>query len=133
MLVTAVGLRLRRDVAGLFLSGRYLPLVTETSVHAELLAFARILDGRAVLVVVPRLAAPLVTDGAAAAARRRRVEDVAHHPAAGARTAGRSGHEITGATLEPTVTAGEEWLFAGQVFTHLPVGILTSEPNGPRR
>jgi (1->4)-alpha-D-glucan 1-alpha-D-glucosylmutase len=132
MLVTAAGLRLRRAWRDLFLSGRYLPLVTETAVNAELLAFARIHDGRAVLTIVPRLAAPLVTDtqpvplGGDAWKTSRIILPPELH--------GRTfRHLLTGATLESTVAAGEEWLFAGQVFAHLPVGILTSEPNGPRR
>ena len=41
LIVTAVGLRLRRDHPALFLSGAYLPLVSEVSVAASLVAFAR--------------------------------------------------------------------------------------------
>jgi hypothetical protein len=33
-------------------------------------------------------------------------------------------HEITGAEIMPTVTESGAWIFVGQVFEHVPVGIL---------
>jgi hypothetical protein len=36
-------------------------------------------------------------------------------------------HEITGAHVTPTRTNDSAWLFLGQVFETVPVGILTAE------
>ena len=47
LLVTALGLRLRHDWPDVFLSGGYLPLVTDVTVPAGLVAFVRIQDDRA--------------------------------------------------------------------------------------
>jgi maltooligosyltrehalose synthase len=42
-----------------------------------------------------------------------------------AELAGRSfRHELTGAELRPTVAGDQSWLFLGQIFEHVPVGIL---------
>jgi hypothetical protein len=35
-------------------------------------------------------------------------------------------HELTGAAIHPTTTADQSWLFLGQIFEHVPVGILTA-------
>jgi (1->4)-alpha-D-glucan 1-alpha-D-glucosylmutase len=128
MVVTAAGLRLRRAWPDLFLSGRYLPLVTDITVAADVTAFARVDDGRAVLTIVPRLVAPIVNDaqpvplGGDAWKTSRIILPPELH--------GRKfEHRITGAVLEPTVAAGEEWLFAGQVFADVPVALLVSDKN----
>jgi hypothetical protein len=34
--------------------------------------------------------------------------------------------ELTGAEIQPASTADESWLFLGQIFEHLPVGILST-------
>ena len=34
-------------------------------------------------------------------------------------------NELTGVSVQPATSASEEWLFAGQVFEHMPVGMLT--------
>ncbi len=60
LLVTAAGLRLRRQREALFLEGEYLPLVTETTVNADLVAFARVHGDDVIIVSAPRLTAPLV-------------------------------------------------------------------------
>jgi (1->4)-alpha-D-glucan 1-alpha-D-glucosylmutase len=60
LFLTALGLRLRRAHADLFLSGDYLPLPAQIAVAGDVVAFAR-RSGRAVLVVVaPRLVTKLV-------------------------------------------------------------------------
>ena len=35
-------------------------------------------------------------------------------------------HVLTGAEVLPTAAGGDEWIFAGQVFETVPVGILTT-------
>jgi hypothetical protein len=36
-------------------------------------------------------------------------------------------HQITGADIVPTAAGGNEWMFAGQVFERVPVGIVTTD------
>jgi (1->4)-alpha-D-glucan 1-alpha-D-glucosylmutase len=125
LLVTAAGLRLRRAHPDLFLRGEYVPLATEVTVKAGAVAFARLLDDRAAVFVVPRLCAsvvsaerPLPLGGDTWMTSR-----VMLPPALRDRT---FRHEITGAEIRPTQAADAAWLFLGQVFETVPVGILTA-------
>jgi (1->4)-alpha-D-glucan 1-alpha-D-glucosylmutase len=127
MLVTTTGLRLRREWPDLFLSGRYVPLVTDVTVPAGIVAFARLLDDRAALFIAPRLAAPLIDDtgrlplGGDTWKTSRIILPFELH--------GRLfRHRITGVEVRPVAAAGEEWIFAGQIFDTTPIGILTSAP-----
>ena len=61
--ITAAGLRLRRELPSLFLEGSYVPLATDLTVSGGLVAFARVLQDRAVMFAAPRLNASLVADG----------------------------------------------------------------------
>ena len=123
LLLTTIGLCLRRDHPDLFRSGRYVPLTTDIPIHAGIVAFARILDDEAVLIVAPRLVAPIISP---------------EHPLPvggevwktsrvllPAELAGRTfRHAVTGAELTPTTAGDDAWLFAGQIFEVIPVGIL---------
>ena len=61
MCVTAAGLRLRREFPETFLAGSYVPLETESTVNAGLVAFARVpAHGPAVVAIAPRLVARLM-------------------------------------------------------------------------
>ena len=122
LLTTAAGLRLRQRDPGLFLAGRYLPLSTDITVDGDAIAFARVEHDRAMLFVAPRLCAGLFGDDLriplADAWKTSRVllpRELANRTFR---------HELTGAEMRPTSTADEAWLFLGQVFEHLPVGIL---------
>jgi (1->4)-alpha-D-glucan 1-alpha-D-glucosylmutase len=127
LLLTAAGLRLRREKPQVFLEGDYLPLATEITVPASAVAFARIAEGPgdAVLFVAPRLCA--------------RVSDADHPFPLGGECWKTSRlilpptlrdrtfrHLMTGAELRPTVAGDVAWLFLGEIFQTLPVGILTS-------
>ena len=113
--------------------GSTFPLVTDVTVPAGLVAFARILDERAALFVAPRLTAPLVINGGINGG-----VSTARAPLGGdawktsriilpPELHGRMfEHRITGGDVVPTSAGGEEWIFAGQVFDTVPVGILTS-------
>jgi (1->4)-alpha-D-glucan 1-alpha-D-glucosylmutase len=123
LLLTAAGLRLRREWADVFLSGTYLPLETESTVSASLVAFARVLDDRVALFVAPRLSASLLD--------REHQLPVGGHcwktsrvllPPELAQRAFRN--EVTGAELRPVATESQAWLFAGQLFDTLPVAII---------
>jgi (1->4)-alpha-D-glucan 1-alpha-D-glucosylmutase len=124
LLTTTAGLRLRRNDPELFLAGAYLPLETEVTVDGDTIAFARIRDERGMLFIAPRLCARLFTEdlhpplGAAWKTSR-----VLLPPELAART---FRHELTGAAIHPTTTADQSWLFLGQIFEHVPVGILTA-------
>jgi (1->4)-alpha-D-glucan 1-alpha-D-glucosylmutase len=127
MLVTALGLRLRREWRDVFLDGRYLPLVTDTTVSGGLVAFARLLDDRAVIAIAPRLVAGLMAerDGALPVGGEAwKTSRIILPP----ELQGRSfRHVLTGAEILPASGGGDEWLFAGQVFEHVPVGLLTPD------
>jgi len=123
LLASTIGLRLRREQPELFLSGTYVPLETEVTVKAGAVAFARTHGSDAVLFIGPRLCAPLV--------------DGSLRPPLGGHTwktsrvllpqelAGRTfRHEISGAEIRPVAITGQAWLFLGQVFEHVPAGIL---------
>ena len=117
--VVARTLALRRAVAPLF-AGDYTPLQA-TGRHAErLVAFARRSEDASLIVIVPRLVAPLL-DGA----------EVPLPPAAAWRDTrvalpdlpGRSLHNpLTGTTIEPE----PESLAASDVLASLPVALLTT-------
>ena len=124
LLVTATGLRLRRQLPDLFLDGTYLPLQTEMTVPADAIGFARLsTDGStAAVFIAPRLCHRLVTPEQPlplgecwktsrvmlpAAVRDREFQDV-----------------VTGATIRPARGADRAWLFVGDALRVLPVSML---------
>ena len=122
LLVTAAGLRLRREREALFLEGEYLPLVTESTVNAELIAFARVHDEDVVVVAAPRLIAPLVGADLALplGGAGWKTSRLMLPPALAGRT---FRHEITGAEIRPTSTGGQAWIFTGELFETVPVAL----------
>jgi (1->4)-alpha-D-glucan 1-alpha-D-glucosylmutase len=123
LLVTAAGLKLRAEQPALFQDGDYVPLDVQTSVDGHIAAFARTYEQVAALFVAPRLSAPLSSDGEVApiGPDRWKTSRVMLPPSLADRT---FRHLISGAELRPTVSGSEAWLFAGQVFEVVPVGIL---------
>jgi (1->4)-alpha-D-glucan 1-alpha-D-glucosylmutase len=126
LLVTTAGLRLRRERPDVFLGGDYLPLETEVTVPAGAIAFARTppgTAGQAVLFVAPRLCLPLVTPDRPlpVGGDAWKTSRVMLPPSLHDRT---FHHEITGATIKPTIAGTDAWIFLGQVFETVPVGIL---------
>jgi (1->4)-alpha-D-glucan 1-alpha-D-glucosylmutase len=126
LLVTAAGLRVRRELPHVFLGGGYLPLATELSVPAGAVAFARTSsgsDGDAVLVITPRLSSRIVT---------------ARHPAPLGGECWKTSRVmlppalvnrdfrdiITGADIRPTRLGEQAWIFLGEALQTLPVAIL---------
>ena len=124
LLTTTAGLRLRRKDPELFLAGAYVPLATEITVDGDAIAFARMQEARALLFVAPRLCARMFTEdlqpplGATWKTSR-----VLLPPELADR---RFRHELTGAEIQPTTTADHSWLFLGEIFEHVPVGMLMS-------
>jgi (1->4)-alpha-D-glucan 1-alpha-D-glucosylmutase len=121
--VTAAGLRLRRERPELFLSGEYLPLVTEATVGASLVAFARTRGDEVVLFVAPRFSATLIDDQhpMPVGVDRWKTTRVLLPPSMAKRT---FQHVLTGATITPVMTDSQAWVFAGQLFETVPVGML---------
>jgi (1->4)-alpha-D-glucan 1-alpha-D-glucosylmutase len=128
MLTTAAGLRLRRAEPELFLGGGYVPLETDITVPGSTVAFARVQGDAAALFIAPRLIARLVDpsgDGGAPPPLGERWKT--SRVLLPAELAGRTfRHALSGAELKPTSIPGQAWLFLGQIFEHVPVGILTA-------
>jgi (1->4)-alpha-D-glucan 1-alpha-D-glucosylmutase len=128
MLVTAVGLRMRKEWPDLFLRGRYVPLVTEAAVSSDIVAFARIeneANDRAVLFVAPRLVAPISSNELPVplGGDAWKTSRILLTPDVRSRT---FTNVLTGERLDVASTSDETWLFAGQVFNVAPVAILTA-------
>jgi (1->4)-alpha-D-glucan 1-alpha-D-glucosylmutase len=123
LLVTTVGLRLRREWPDVFLSGRYMPLVTGVTVNGDVAAFARIRDDQCVIIAAPRLSARLVSvdQPLPLGGNSWKTSRIMLPPELAGR---RFRHEITGAEIVPTSAADETWIFAGQAFETIPVAIL---------
>ena len=125
--VTAAGLRLRREMPELFLSGSYVPLDTEVTVPAGAAGFARVHEDACLVFACPRLVARLVDQGDDGEYRlplggdKWKTSRLLLPPELGGRT---FRHELTGVELRPTVAVGQSWLFLGQLFEHVPVAIL---------
>jgi (1->4)-alpha-D-glucan 1-alpha-D-glucosylmutase len=121
--ITAVGLRLRRHHPELFLHGRYVPLETEVPVKGSVVAYARTTADDVALFIAPRLAASLVEGGAVAPLGGDvwKTSRVLLPAELGGRT---FRHVVTGAEVRPTSAGGQNWIFAGQVFETIPLGIL---------
>ncbi len=126
LLLTTIGLRLRREWPEVFLSGRYVPLVTDVTVPSSLVGFARIAGARAALFIAPRMIAPLIGETGALplGGEAWKTTRVILPPELHGRM---FRHQITGADIVPTAAGGNEWMFAGQVFERVPVGIVTTE------
>ena len=123
--VAAAGLRLRREHPDLFLKGRYIPLQAQSVVDGSMVAFARALDDAVAVFVAPRLCAALPREGAIVplGADCWKTSRVLLPPDLASRT---YRHVLTGAEVRPTVTGSEAWLFAGQIFETVPVGMLVA-------
>jgi (1->4)-alpha-D-glucan 1-alpha-D-glucosylmutase len=121
--LTAAALRQRRDHPDTFLRGEYVPLETEVTVPARLVACARVPGtGPSAIAIAPRLVARLMGTEAVpplgdqwktsrvllpASLRQRRFRDV-----------------LTGREIPVAQGAGQAWIFAGQAFETCPVSLL---------
>jgi (1->4)-alpha-D-glucan 1-alpha-D-glucosylmutase len=123
LFVTHRGLQARREHPDVFVGGAYHPLVVETSVPADSVAFARTSGRDAVLVVAPRLCATL--PGAEPqfplGGERWKTSRVLLPDELRDRT---FRDVFTGAEIKPMITADRGWFFLGQAFQTLPVAML---------
>ena len=127
LFLTACGLRLRRSDPDLFLKGTYVPLDAEVTVTAGAVAFARVLEERALITIVPRLSAsvcspehpfPIGPDCW-------KTSRILLPPELESR---RYRNILTGQLIEPTRSATQSWIFVGEALRVLPVGVLVGGP-----
>ena len=122
LLLTAAGLRLRREKPELFLAGDYVPLETDVTGPGNAIAFARAHGEDGALVVAPRLCARLFgADLRPPLGESWKTSRVLLPPPLAARS---FRHELTGVEIRPTIAGEQAWIFLGEVFAHVPVGIL---------
>ena len=121
LFVTAASLRLRRELPDVFTGGDYLPLTTEITVPADVVAFARMAGNDAVIVAAPRLAAGIGCDGPPLGADCWKTSRVMLPPALRDRV---FRDIFTGSEIRPTMKSDDAWIFVGQIFDQLPVAIL---------
>jgi (1->4)-alpha-D-glucan 1-alpha-D-glucosylmutase len=123
LLVTAAGLRLRREMPDVFLGGEYWPVPIEVSVPAATVAFARTRGRDAVVFAAPRLCARIVnTDRPVPLGGEAwKTSRMLLPPALRERT---FQNVITGADVKPTRTADSAFVFLGEAFETLPVAML---------
>lgn len=135
LLVTAVGLRLRRELPRVFLGGGYLPLTTEVTVPGGAIAFARIArrdtgaDDVAIF-AAPRLCHTLAGERAAPIGGECWKTSRVLLPSALADRTFR--HELTGAEIRPTRSGDAAWIFLGEAFQTVPVAMLRAIIDSPR-
>jgi (1->4)-alpha-D-glucan 1-alpha-D-glucosylmutase len=124
LLLTAAGLRLRRAQPELFLRGDYMPLTCELTVEGGVAAFARVRGDQVLVAAAPRLVAPLQAAGHAwpLGGAAWKTSRILLPPGLAQRT---FRHALTGAEVKPVSTGAASWIFVGQVFETVPVGLLT--------
>jgi len=125
MMVTAAGLRLRRELPDVFLGGEYVPLPLEVTVPGAGIAFARRApqQDQAVVFVAPRLCSRLVSAAQPfpLGGECWRTSRLMLPP----ELAGRQFRdEITGTVIRPTRSGESAWIFLGEAFQTLPVAML---------
>jgi (1->4)-alpha-D-glucan 1-alpha-D-glucosylmutase len=127
LLVTAAGLRLRRDLPRVFLGGEYMPLATDVAVSAGAVGFARMAAGDsgrdAVIFLAPRLCSRLVSSDRPLPLGGEcwKTSRVLLPPALRDRA---FRDAMTGAELRPASAGESAWIFLGEAFQTLPVAIL---------
>jgi (1->4)-alpha-D-glucan 1-alpha-D-glucosylmutase len=126
MFLTACGLRLRARERELILHGEYVPLTADDIGSTHLIGFARRLEGKTLLAVVPRLTAGIrppdrsLPIGAAVWGNTR--------IALPRGSSGRAFRNVfTGETVTPTIDEDAASIMGADVFSTCPVALLWSE------
>jgi (1->4)-alpha-D-glucan 1-alpha-D-glucosylmutase len=126
MLLTAAGLRLRRDHTEVFLDGEYLPLETDTTaVASRAIAFARLSGTRAAIAVVPHLVGRFLDDEHPVPLGDMWKTSRVMLPRSLAALTYRDA--FTGVEITPVMANETAWLFVGQLLRHLPVALLLAQ------
>ena len=126
MFITTAGLQLRRELPSVFVGGDYLPLESEITVPGDIVAFGRTAGDDAVIAVAPRLIAGLISDERPAPLGGEcwKTSRIILPEALRGRT---FRNVFTGDDIRPTETAGQGWLFVGEVLGQLPVALLRAQ------
>jgi (1->4)-alpha-D-glucan 1-alpha-D-glucosylmutase len=122
LFVTARGLHARSACRDLFERGEYVALTATGPRRESVFAFARTLDGRQAITIVPRLIAMLIPDAATLPVGRPVWGDT-RVPLADAR-ARRFRDAFTGATFDTEEIDGLPTLAVGDVLARFPVAVL---------
>ena len=112
---------MRRELPDVFTGGDYLPLTTEITVPADVLAFTRMAGTDAVIVAAPRLSAGIGCAGPPLGADCWKTSRVMLPPVLRDRV---FRDIFTGTEIRPTMKSDDAWIFVGQIFDQLPVAIL---------
>jgi (1->4)-alpha-D-glucan 1-alpha-D-glucosylmutase len=123
LFITACGLQFRRHHAALVLDGAYVPIAPDGPRADHLVAFGRRTDAAALIVVAPRLVAPLVAAGFPAASGAD-VWGTTALPLPEGQPAGPYRHVLTGVTIVTSGPAGAPVLAPHQVLGTSPVAVL---------
>jgi len=126
--LTQTTLALRRKEALVFQKGHYIPLQAHGQRSEHILAFARKLEGRSVIIAVPRLCATLLGDNFDTPCEESLWGDTTLEIPHSARACY---HQVFTGECIP-VNRGEqgEFLPAAKLFRDFPVALLVSEPLG---
>ena len=124
MFVTTRGLQARAQYRDVYEQGAYVPLTPTGAQRDSIFAFARVLDGRAALTIVPRLIASLTPDAAAPPVGRAVWADTRVELGDTTRTTARFRDAFTGATIEPEVVDNMPTLPLATVLDRFPIAVL---------
>ncbi len=126
MLVTCLGLRCRRDHAGLFSSGAYVPLESAGQQRDHVFAFARQQKTTTVIAAVPRLLTKLIDASQLPIGEAVWQDTVLSVPDSAANDRWRN--IFTGEVLTTIKRDGSGILRASDIFARFPVALLLSHP-----
>ncbi len=128
LLITAAGLRLRRELPRVFCGGAYVPLAADVTVPGGVVAFARTARGSdgnqdVVVVAAPRLCGALTNGGAVEPLGGDcwKTSRMMLPPALADLT---FTNVLTGATIAPARASDAAWIFLGEAFDAAPVAFL---------
>jgi (1->4)-alpha-D-glucan 1-alpha-D-glucosylmutase len=122
--ITSKGLTFRRTHRDLFEQGAYLPLTVSAAQQDHVVAFARRIDNRWVLVAVPRLLITLSPSAKPPVGKRIWKESSVH---LAVEAPMRWQNIFTGEQLSVTERGTERGIFLHEVFRRLPVALLMGE------
>ena len=126
LLVTAAGLRLRRDHPELFVAGRYEPLEVDGPLSDHVVAYLRSHEHRHVVVVAPRFVSGMMDDEVWPLGERGVGSADLRLPDA---LAGQPFHNVlTGESVHAAKHSGRVALCIAKVLQSCPVGLLTLIP-----
>ena len=124
MFVTARGLHARTQCRDVYERGAYVPLTSVGARRDSVFAFARVLDGRAALTIVPRLIASLSPDASVPPIGRAVWGDTRVELADASLTTPRFRNALTGAVVEPESIDGVRTLAVAAVLDRFPIAVL---------